>query len=90
MEQRVKKLLRGIPKDLRDLFTPDTDAECTILEKRAEKLKKIEGVRNSLMYTQRKYGLDIRPNDSVMHAHALINIKKKRAKLDAEKREKDE
>ena len=70
----VVKMLKGIPEDLIDLFTPNNNDELTQLEINIVKwLTKVQD-RAKVMTLQKRYGLPLRPNQSLRDVRIRLRI----------------
>ncbi len=61
---RTAAQLAGLPKNIWDLFLPDTDKELQDLEKRLGQLPKWEKDRAQVIALQKQYGMPFHPNMS--------------------------
>lgn len=72
---QVLSVLKGIPQDLLDLFTPKDSKDIVRLEVRAAKLRDREEERNKVMKLQRNSGLKIQPNMSAIRCMVFVRLK---------------
>jgi len=71
---RVVKMLDGIPKDLVDLFTPNTDDELDQLEINVVRWWPRSQEREKVMRLQKRYDLPLKPNQSLRDVTIRIRI----------------
>lgn len=77
----VVKMLEGIPEDLKDLFTPTTEEELAQLEINIVKWRARVQERQKVMQLQGRYGLPLRPNQTLRDVAIrlkILELKKKR------------
>ena len=72
--QHVQKMLKDIPKDLRDLFTPTTEDELLQLELHLAGFSKVQEERERVRHLQNQFGLTFRPNISLNAAIVRVKI----------------
>ncbi len=72
--QHVQKMLRDIPADLRDLFTPTTEDDLLQLELHLAGFSKSQEDRDRVRHLQHQFGLTPRPNMSLDEAIIRVRI----------------
>jgi len=77
--------LKGIPKDLRPLFTPKTEEELDELEMRLVRYPKFQKERDHVMQLQKQFGLPLHPNMPLEKVAIYVRIEM----LKREKKRKD-
>lgn len=81
----VVKMLDGIPEDIADLFTPETEDELKQLELNIiQWLSRIQE-RQKVMQLQKRHGLPLRPNQSLRDVTIrlrILELKRKRKPKD--------
>lgn len=70
----VVKMLKGIPKDLVDLFTPNDDDGLVQLEMNIVKWLARVQERTKVIQLQKHYGLPLRPNQSLRDVTIRLKI----------------
>ena len=70
----VSKTLQDIPKDLRDIFTPETEEDIFVFEMNIIQFVKREKNREKVMLIQRQFDLPIRPNQDLEKLSILVRI----------------
>lgn len=80
-EYYIVKMLEGIPEDLVDLFTPNNEDELDQLEINVAKWLARSQEREKIMRLQKRYGLPLRPNQSLRDLTIrlkILELKKRR------------
>jgi hypothetical protein len=77
----VLKMLEGIPKDIQDIFTPQTEDELLELESNMINFKSREKDREKVMQLQKQHGLPLRPNQILRTLMIRIRIQQLRKKF---------
>jgi len=70
----IADFLASIPEELWDDWCPDGEKELNLFETRLLWFKQKESRRKLVMSLQKKYGLPLRPNESLHHVKTLIRI----------------
>jgi len=76
----VVRFLAGLPKDIKNIFTPKNENDLLILEMNLIKFSSREKEREKVINIQRDFGLPLRPNQSlreVLISIRVLTLKKK-------------
>jgi len=78
LEAKLKRLLKGIPEELHDIFVKSrSSADVLELERAYIRLKKQEETRREVMRLQKKHKLPLEPNASYSRIQVRMLLKKK-------------
>lgn len=72
---RIKAMLDEIPRELWDIFLPDSVDDIKFMEKSIRKFKTREAERKKVISLQQTNGLPLRPNNSLRETKIKIRIK---------------
>ena len=70
----VLNALKGIPEDLKDIFTPKSSEELIQFEENVFKFAKRSKEREEVIRVQKKYGLPLRPNMPMWRTMTFIRL----------------
>ena len=70
----VRMMLYSIPRELWDIFLPETEQGLTSLETNILALKSREADREQVMSIQRLCGMPLRPNDSLAEVKSRARV----------------
>lgn len=74
----VLKMLEGVPDDIKDIFTPQTEDELLELELNTINFKSREKDREKVMQLQKQCGLPLHPNQTLRALMVRIRIQQLR------------